>query len=526
MFKSMKISWLMFVLLTICEFPAVAQLPTEPLEIGREPQFLFDRHVVDNHWAIRYKRQAVTRVFHQATKHGQPVLKGDQPSFLWVVRDGEAGLFRMYYQANFRNETSDSDSGRKYTTRIAMAESKDGVHWSRPDLGFFDFHQAKPNNVVVARADNPAFESCGPVILEVPEEHRRGHRWLMLYRAKGRGLGEASGLHVAGSADGVHWKPDDDQVIAHLHSDHHNTISWDPARREFVMFCRAKHIYRAFGDNMLDTGASRRVARLASPKLWADWMNHQDRWPQTVLIPDEIDSEKHFNFFYGMPARFRYGVYWGFLEPFRMNDFIQTELAVSRDGIHFTRFAGRQPVIAYGKEGSWDDEMIFVSPGWVEVGDEWWLYYSGWDGPHGTSDRTGAIGLARIRKEGFVSLRGPAGGGVVCTRVLRWPGGDLILNADCGEAGVVRVRVSDPGRKPIPGLNYDDCQDFQGNSVSHTVSWQEASINDLKGRLIRLEFFLQNADLFSFRAKEIGIREPASDLSAGAVSQTVNETDG
>ncbi|MBC8289621.1 MAG: hypothetical protein H8E37_04815 [Planctomycetes bacterium] len=510
----MKTFWLaMLLLANPCAL--FAQLPTEPLDIGHEPQFLLDGQVVDNHWAIRYKRQAVTRVFHQAKKHGEPVLKGDQPSFLWVVRDEEAAVFRMYYQANFRNNTPDSEPGRKYTTRIAMAESKDGVQWTRPDLGFFDFHKAKPNNVVVARADKPAFESCGPVILEVPERDRNGHRWLMLYRAKGRGLGEDNGLRIAGSADGIHWKPEDDQVIAHLHSDHHNTISWDPNRREYVMFCRAKHIYRAFGKEMLDTGASRRVARFSSPKLWTDWMSQKDRWPQTVLVPDEIDSEKHFNFFYGMPARFRHGVYWGFLEPFRMNDFIQSELAVSRDGIHFTRFAGRKPIIEYGKEGSWDDEMIFVSPGWIEVGDEWWLYYSGWDGPHGTTDRTGAIGLARIRKEGFVSMRGPAGGGVVCTRVMRWPGGDLILNADSGDEGVVRVRVSDPGRKPIPGLNYDDCQDFEGNSVSHKVSWQDASINDLKGKLIRLEFFLRSADLFTFRASESRAAEaPVSDPSA------------
>ncbi len=84
-----------------------AQLPSEPLDIGYEPQFLFDGYVVDNHWAIRYKRQAMRRVFHQAKKHGEPVMRGDQPSFLWVVRDEKAGLFRMYYQANFRSDVAD-----------------------------------------------------------------------------------------------------------------------------------------------------------------------------------------------------------------------------------------------------------------------------------------------------------------------------------------------------------------------------------------------------------------------------------
>ena len=156
-------------------------------------------------------------------------------------------------------------------------------------------------------------------------------------------------------------------------------------------------------------------------------------------------------------------------------------------------------MIAYGKQGAWDDEMIFASPSWVEVGDEWWIYYSGWDGPHGTPERTGAIGMAKIRKEGLVSIRGPKNGGVVCTRTLRWPGGRLLINADAGD-GELQVRVSDEHRKPLDGFDYKDCRPFSGDAVSHEVTWKNASIDSLKGQVIRLEFFLKGADLFTFRA--------------------------
>ncbi|MHC4879512.1 MAG: hypothetical protein ACYTGL_23915 [Planctomycetota bacterium] len=481
----------------------VAELPIEPLQIGRTPQFLFDEWVVDNHWAIRYKRQAVQRVVHQAVKHGDgPLLSGDQPSHLWVVRDDDAGLFRMYYQANFANTDEQGklpEKGRKYTTYVACAESPDGVIWTKPDLGLFPEIKRSPNNVVVARPGNPQTETCSPVLLEVPETERRGYRWLMLYRAKGAGGGDYNGIRLIGSQDGVHWDADGDTQIAHLHSDCHNTISFDSATNQYVMFCRAKHIYRAFGEGMLDTGASRRVARWSSPTLWSDWSAQADRWPQTLLIPDERDAETHFNFFYGMPTVRRHGVWFGFLNPFRMNDFIQTELVVSRDGVNFKRFPGRQPIIPYGEDGSWDDTMIFASPAWVEVGDEWWIYYSGWDGPHGTTDRTGGIGLAKIRKEGFVSLRGPRDGGVVCTRVLRWPGGDLQVNANATQ-GELKVRVSSPLRRPLPGFDYGDCQSFSGDSVRHTVRWEGGSLNGLAGKMIRLEFYLDDADLFSFVA--------------------------
>jgi len=496
-------------------------LPIEPVEIGFTPQFVFDNYIVDNHWAIKYKRQAVRRVFHQAEKYDRnPILGGDQPSHLWVVRDGQMGIFRMYYQANFPAVAShDTDGrqeglptpkvptkGRKYKTYIAYAESKDGIEWEKPHLNLLSWHSREPNNIVIGRLDTPDVETCSPCILDVPEEDRRGYRYLMAYRAKGRGGMAINGIRLIGSQDGIHWDPDSDSRIAHLHSDHHNSISYDGRRGQYVMFCRAKHIYRARGDTMLDTGASRRVARLTSDSLWGDWLAHAK--PQTVLVPDEIDNQTHFNFFYGMPSRYWAGVYWGFLEPFRMNDFIYTELTLSRDGAHIARLPERPKLIQYGPDGSWEDEMILASPSWVEVGDQWWIYYSGWDGPHGTTERTGAIGLAKIRKEGFVSMRGPQGGVVVCTRTLRWPGGTLLVNADARD-GLLRVRVSDEDRRPIAGFDYDDCHPFHDDSVAHEVTWKDRSLDTLRGRVVRLEFFLQDADLYAFRArKPTGQRRP------------------
>src|SRR5690606_19132267 len=136
--------------------------------------------------------------------------------------------------------------------------------------------------------------------------------------------------------------------------------------------------------------------------------------------------------------------------------------ATSRDGIHFQRFGGRPKLIEFGPDGSWDDTMIFASPSWVEVGDQWWVYYSGWDGPHGTAERDGGIGLACFRKEGFASLRGPVGGGVVCTRLLQWDGGPLYMNADARK-GKATVRISDEHRKPLEGFDHADCDVFKGD---------------------------------------------------------------
>ncbi|MBM82817.1 MAG: hypothetical protein CMJ78_19830 [Planctomycetaceae bacterium] len=148
--------------------------------------------------------------------------------------------------------------------------------------------------------------------------------------------------------------------------------------------------------------------------------------------------------------------------------------------------------------------MTFGGPHWVEVGDEWWFYYAGHDGGHNTKGRKAAIDLATTKKERLIGLHGPAkGGGVVITRLLKWPGGDLFVNAASRGDGPAElsVRVSNAIRDPIKGYGHSDCTDFPGDALRHKVTWEgNASMNAFTGKLVRLEFFLQNVDLFSFVA--------------------------
>lgn len=96
-------------------------------------------------------------------------------------------------------------------------------------------------------------------------------------------------------------------------------------------------------------------------------------------------------------------------------------------------------------------------------------------------------------------MRGPAGGGVICTRQIKWPGGKLHVNADA-RAGELKVRVSGERRKPLPGLDYADCRPFTGDNVAQEITWREKSLDELKDQVIRLEFLLKNSDLYAFRA--------------------------
>ena len=112
-------------------------LPAEPLTIGTEPQFVFDNYVIDNYWALKYKRESVRRVFHPPEKFaGNPVIAGSG-GFPSVVKDDSG--FTMWYQASVPDPARED----RFTSAVAIANSTDGIHWNLPKLGLFDFGGSK-----------------------------------------------------------------------------------------------------------------------------------------------------------------------------------------------------------------------------------------------------------------------------------------------------------------------------------------------------------------------------------------------
>ena len=475
---------------------AAAQVADEPVEIARGvPQFFVDDWLVDNRYAIKYKNHAVVRSVHPPVKHpANPLYRGDC-GYVNVARHPQSGKFQLWTQVHHWVE---KPGGRSSRYAIAYAESENGLKWRAPNLGLFPWKGSTENNIVI-RGPNSARASGPQLLLTLPEEQKRGYQYVMTYRTGGAGK-EHDGIRLIGSQDGIHWDADSDVRLKHIHSDTLNSIVYDAARKRYFMTCRAKDRYRRLKGGMLDMGASRRISFLTSDQLWTEWQEA----PRALLTPDEVDAESRFHFFYGMPVHHHAGIYWGFLWVFRMNDPIHTELVTSRDGVHWRRSPARLPLIPLGEDGAWDDGMTFGGPHWVEVGDEWWFYYAGHDGGHDSPHRKAAIGLATCKQERLIGLHGPQnGGGVVVTRLIKWPGGELFINAASrGDDAKLSVRVSDAIRNPLAGFDHADCVPFPGDAVRHKITWAGGrSLANLKGKAVRLEVFLQNADLFTVVAE-------------------------
>ena len=65
-------------------------------------------------------------------------------SYVTLIKDGDR--YRMYYRTYPGGETA--DGGTKEMT--CYAESSDGIHWVKPELGIFEILGTKKNNAVLA----------------------------------------------------------------------------------------------------------------------------------------------------------------------------------------------------------------------------------------------------------------------------------------------------------------------------------------------------------------------------------------
>ena len=441
------------------------------IPIDDQPQVFVDDYLVDNRWGVEYLTEAVTRVFHAPAKElANPVI-ADRGGYVNVVH--EDGRFRMWYQDYW----DQSMEPRKYTYGVAYAESDNGIDWRLPTIGRHEFKGTTDNNIVLLGPQGGRAEV--PYLLDVPEDYKRGYKYLLLYLTD-----EPESARLIGSHDGIEWDRDSDTCIAAGFSpDTHGSIVWDPRREHFVWFTRATNLYRV-------RGARRKVARLEHGELW-------DEWPilsENILLPDALDSADLHHYFYGMPTRYYAGVYWGFLWPYQHQEDIYTALAWSRDGTNFQRPIDRSRLIDVGAPGAWDGGMAMAS-NWLEVGDEWWMYYAATCGRHKELDPGPGIGLARLRKEGFASLRSPAGGGFVVTKTLLNPGGRLQVNADAAK-GELWVRLTDYERTPLPGFV---SQPLTSDGVRQEVYWDSGDTPVPADRPLRLEFEMKGVvDLYSF----------------------------
>ena len=143
--------------------------------------------------------------------------------------------------------------------------------------------------------------------------------------------------------------------------------------------------------------------------------------------------------------------------------------------------------------------MIYTARAPVQVGDELYFYYGGWDGPHNGRNSKAAIGLATLRLDGFCSLHAGAGEGWLVSRREPFRVPRVTINARAGAGGYVCAELLDRHGEVIPGFGRADCVPFSGDAVGHVLTWRTAALPDAYLEVDKkIRFFLKDADLYSY----------------------------
>ena len=132
--------------------------------------------------------------------------------FTTVMKDGD--LFRMYYTW----DRSDQPSMTGY------AESRDGIHWTKPSLGIVEFRGSAANNLILSENKMWAFAPFRDMNPHAKPEEQ--------YKALGGGPPEIAFV----SADGLHWnKLRQEPVLTDGAFDSLNIAFWDAERKHMSL---------------------------------------------------------------------------------------------------------------------------------------------------------------------------------------------------------------------------------------------------------------------------------------------------
>ena len=472
-----------------------------PVKISGEAQLFIDDYLI-------HSMQGLERTLHQPVKYQKnPVMKPETPweteSFwgqsIWangtIIKDPESELWRMYYNAGKRVG--------------CLAVSKDLIEWKRPELGIVSYKGSKANNIVF-EIENMLYDTIS--VVHDPQDHDPSRRWkasIYHYRSHTKDGDILPGIYAYYSPDGLRWTRDPlpimrsytgwNGVDQEAWSDAWpmpgvgdvNAITWDPRLKRFMahvklLTFRDKKYFRSRG--------------ISESEDFVHWTT-----PRVTLIPDEDDPEDlHL---YGNTAWPYESMWLGTLRAYHEQaSNVELQLISSRDGRHWERAGNRKPFIPSGPPGSYDQGYTteFTNPP-ISVNDELWFFYASTTtvGKKEMDKWKGSICLAKLRRDGFVSLDAGDSEGWVMTRPLTLEGSRLFLNADAS-AGEIRVEVLkfEPGQPPqvIAGLSRKDCLVVHQDGVALPVHWKNDEVLKTVPRgNICLKIYLKNAQLYSFR---------------------------
>jgi hypothetical protein len=408
--------------------------------------------------------------------------EGRHCSYTTVIKEG--ALFRLYYRG--LPETGKDGSNAEVT---CYAESKDGRAWTKPELGLFEVHGSKANNVVLAGMAPFSHNFC-PMLDSRPDVPK-GERYKAL-----AGIG-SSGLAAFVSADGLRWRKMRDQaVLTRGAFDSQNVPFWSDKEQCYLCY------FRVFKDGI------RRISRSTS-KDFLTWtepvlMHYGDRPVEHLYTNQTSPYFRAPHLYVGIAARFMPGrqvltpeqAKAINVDPGYFKDCSDGVLITTRGGDRYDRtFMEGFLVPGIGPE-NWVSRTNYPALNVVQTGPQEMSFYANQNYGQPTSH----LRRYSLRLDGFACVQAPYAGGELLTRPLTFRGKELLLNFATSAAGGIRVEIQDAAGKPLPGFALADAVETIGNEIDRPVRWKSGSdVSGLSGEVVRLRFAMHDARLYALQ---------------------------
>lgn len=437
--------------------------------VGARWELFVDRYLISEMQGARLELNEPRR--------GEVVLVTDKPwegpdsAYYTILRDGDT--LRLYYRG-----LCPSDASEKQV--CCVAESKDGVTFTRPELGLFDVGGTKANNVVYQGVEAHNFAPFIDTNPRCKPEER--------YKAV---AGIDSRLFAFTSPDGLRWKKlQPEPVITQGAFDSLNIAFWDSRVGIYRCYSRYWQAGGYSGARAIQSCTSRDMVHWDKPEpnLYEAGapMEHfytNATWPCPGAEQILLSFPKRF-----MPDRLK-------LPGYTERGVSDAVFMSSRDGVHWSRPFLEAWVRPGLDQHNWTQRSNMPAWGIVQTApDEFSMYISeryGWP-----DNRLRRLTIPRHR---FASIHAGAAPAVAVTRPLLLEGSDLVVNYATSAAGSMRLQLEDAAGKPYPGFALGDMEPLYGDEMDAPIRWKGGKAGALAGKPVRLRVELQDADLYALR---------------------------
>jgi len=400
--------------------------------------------------------------------------------------------YKLWYIAldkdSFDNLLPGSKTDSFYGARIAYAESKDGIHWTRPNLGLVDYGGNKNNNLVLV--DPPGAHGLDLRVLYEPEDPDPSKRFKLMLCMGGRFEDRPSASSIPlYSADGLRWRVATDAKLEDYTVHSHETVL--PTEHfEIGAVYKWNEMYHMTGqqvDPWMWLPEGEPCGRVLTTYRSADFVN----WSRTRTLSFaragtkkyaaplgvDVGEEVHQNSVWHRDNMLLsvYGLWNGAKQHKDIT--IDLGLLISNDGLHF-----REPVddfvfIRRGEDGQWDDGGLLMSQAFENIGDETYIYYGQWDPRVGYEyTRRGGFGVATLERDRFgsLSIKNREKSASFVTYALKVDGtAQLYANVTgLSSDAWLRVELLDELERPLLDYSGDNASRISASGFRQKVTWK------------------------------------------------------